>query len=229
MKLCNIKQRDIKPVYNYIIVIVYFALTIFFETNYSNIVLAKIYYNMLFWDKYFDFIFYGSFMLVFIIVYRKYILDCIKCLNKDYFKYVAYAVVFIIVTMVISAIALSGMGVGQSDNQDAINQNISHNTLITYIVVVFAGPFVEELIFRKNIYTFIRNMAGVKCALVFSALIFALYHCDIVIFLNMEFSQILAVIPLFFMGLGLAYTQEKTTDIVCPVLVNMIINVISLS
>lgn len=229
MKLCNIKQRDIKPVYNYIIVIVYFALTIFFETNYSNIVLAKIYYNMLFWDKYFDFIFYGSFMLVFIIVYRKYILDCIKCLNKDYFKYVAYAVVFIIVTMVISAIALSGMGVGQSDNQDAINQNISHNTLITYIVVVFAGPFVEEMIFRKNIYTFIRNMAGVKCALVFSALIFALYHCDIVIFLNMEFSQILAVIPLFFMGLGLAYTQEKTTDIVCPVLVHMIINVISLS
>jgi len=229
MKLCNIKQRDIKPVYNYIIVIVYFALTIFFETNYSNIVLAKIYYNMLFWDKYFDFIFYGSFMLVFIIVYRKYILDCIKCLNKDYFKYVAYAVVFIIVTMVISAIALSGMGVGQSDNQDAINQNISHNTLITYIVVVFAGPFVEELIFRKNIYTFIRNMSGVKCALVFSALIFALYHCDIVIFLNMEFSQILAVIPLFFMGLGLAYTQEKTTDIVCPVLVHMIINVISLS
>jgi membrane protease YdiL (CAAX protease family) len=229
MKLCNIKQRDIKPVYNYIIVIVYFALTIFFETNYSNIVLAKIYYNMLFWDKYFDFIFYGSFMLVFIIVYRKYILDCIKCLNKDYFKYVAYAVVFIIVTMVIFAIALSGMGVGQSDNQDAINQNISHNTLITYIVVVFAGPFVEELIFRKNIYTFIRNMAGVKCALVFSALIFALYHCDIVIFLNMEFSQILAVIPLFFMGLGLAYTQEKTTDIVCPVLVHMIINVISLS
>lgn len=229
MKLCNIKQRDIKPVYNYIIVIVYFALTIFFETNYSNIVLAKIYDNMLFWDKYFDFIFYGSFMLVFIIVYRKYVLDCIKCLNKDYFKYVAYAVVFIIVTMVISAIALSGMGVGQSDNQDAINQNISHNTLITYIVVVFAGPFVEELIFRKNIYTFIRNMAGVKCALVFSALIFALYHCDIVIFLNMEFSQILAVIPLFFMGLGLAYTQEKTTDIVCPVLVHMIINVISLS
>ncbi len=229
MKLCNIKQRDIKPVYNYIIVIVYFALTIFFETNYSNIVLAKIYDNMLFWDKYFDFIFYGSFMLVFIIVYRKYILDCIKCLNKDYFKYVAYAVVFIIVTMVVSAIALSGMGVGQSDNQDAINQNISHNTLITYIVVVFAGPFVEELIFRKNIYTFIRNMAGVKCALVFSALIFALYHCDIVIFLNMEFSQILAVIPLFFMGLGLAYTQEKTTDIVCPVLVHMIINVISLS
>ena len=225
----KIKQRDIKPVYNYIIVIVYFALTIFFETNYSNIVLAKIYDNMLFWDKYFDFIFYGSFMLVFIIVYRKYILDCIKCLNKDYFKYVAYAVVFIIVTMVISAIALSGMGVGQSDNQDAINQNISHNTLITYIVVVFAGQFVEELIFRKNIYTFIRNMAGVKCALVFSALIFALYHCDIVIFLNMEFSQILAVIPLFFMGLGLAYTQEKTTDIVCPVLVHMIINVISLS
>lgn len=225
----KIKQRDIKPLYNYIIVIVYFALTIFFETNYSNIVLAKIYDNMLFWDKYFDFIFYGSFMLVFIIVYRKYILDCIKCLNKDYFKYVAYAVVFIIVTMVISAIALSGMGVGQSDNQDAINQNISHNTLITYIVVVFAGPFVEELIFRENIYTFIRNMAGVKCALVFSALIFALYHCDIVIFLNMEFSQILAVIPLFFMGLGLAYVQAKTQDILCPVLVHMIINIISLS
>lgn len=89
--------------------------------------------------------------------------------------------------------------------------------------------FVEEIIFRKNIYTFIQNIAGVKCAVVFSALIFALYHCDIVIFLNMEFSQILAEIPLFFMGLGLAYTQEKTADIVCPVLVHMIINVISLS
>ena len=94
---------------------------------------------------------------------------------------------------------------------------------------MFAGPFVEEIIFRKNIYTFIQNIAGVKCAVVFSALIFALYHCDIVIFLNMEFSQILAEIPLFFMGRGLAYTQEKTADIVCPVLVHMIINVISLS
>ena len=83
---------------------------------------------------------------------------------------------------------------------------------------MFAGPFVEEIIFRKNIYTFIQNIAGVKCAVVFSALIFALYHCDIV-----------AEIPLFFMGLGLAYTQEKTADIVCPVLVHMIINVISLS
>ena len=79
---------------------------------------------------------------------------------------------------------------------------------------MFAGPFVEEIIFRKNIYTFIQNIAGVKCA---------------VVFLNMEFSQILAEIPLFFMGLGLAYTQEKTADIVCPVLVHMIINVISLS
>lgn len=94
---------------------------------------------------------------------------------------------------------------------------------------MFAGPFVEEIIFRKNIYTFIRNMAGVKCAVVFSALIFALYHCDIAIFLNMEFSQILAVIPLFFMGLGLAYIQAKTQDILCPVLVHMIINIISLS
>lgn len=47
---------------------------------------------------------------------------------------------------------------------------------------MFAGPFVEEIIFRKNIYTFIQNIAGVKCAVVFSALIFALYHCDIVIF-----------------------------------------------
>ncbi len=94
---------------------------------------------------------------------------------------------------------------------------------------MFAGPFVEEIIFRKNIYTFIRNMAGVKCAVVFSALIFALYHCDIAIFLNMEFSQILAVIPLFFMGLGLVYIQAKTQDILCPVLVHMIINIISLS
>ncbi len=47
---------------------------------------------------------------------------------------------------------------------------------------MFAGPFVEEIIFRKNIYTFIQNIAGVKCAVVFSALIFALYHCDIAIF-----------------------------------------------
>ena len=94
---------------------------------------------------------------------------------------------------------------------------------------MFAGPFVEEIIFRKNIYTFIQNIAGVKCAVVFSVLIFALYHCDIAIFLNMEFSQILAVIPLFFMGLGLAYIQAKTQYILCPVLVHMIINIISLS
>lgn len=35
-KEMNIKQRDIPVVYNYIIVIVYFALTIIFQTNWSN-------------------------------------------------------------------------------------------------------------------------------------------------------------------------------------------------
>ena len=38
-------------------------------------------------------------------------------------------------------------------------------------------------------------------------MVIAMNNNDIVIFLNMEFSQILAEIPLFFMGLGLAYTQ----------------------
>lgn len=214
---------------DYIIVIFYFALTILFQSDYSDKVLAKLYNNALFWNKYFELIFYGCLMMIFVIVYKKYILDCIKCLKKDYFKYVVFSIGFIILTMVTSAIILSSIGVGESNNQEIINKNMSGNALITYIVVVFIGPFVEEMVFRKSIYSIIKNSIGIQCAVIVSSLIFAIYHCKISDFLNFDVMQLLTIIPIFFMGIGLAYVQEKTSNILYPVFVHMIINFISIS
>ena len=44
-----------------------------------------------------------------------------------------------------------------------------------------------------------------------------------------EESQILAIIPLFFWGVGIAYVQEKTSNISCSIVTHIVIKLIATS
>lgn len=48
--------------------------------------------------------------------------------------------------MVASAIILSYNGIGESANQEAINNYISDYGIITLLVVIILGPLVEEIV-----------------------------------------------------------------------------------
>lgn len=135
--------------------------------------------------------------------------------------------------MVASAIILSYNGIGESANQEAINNYISDYGIITLLVVIILGPLVEEIVFRGIIYYLLRgkkgNLARIIVANFITSLMFAIYHCGIKSLLVFNVEQILAIIPLFFLGVGIAYVQEKTSNISCSIVIHIVINLIATS
>lgn len=223
----------IKSNFDYLFVIIYFSGAIFFQTRLSENVLLNIHGNTKFWDTYFEIIYYGIFAVACLLFYKNKIAASIKKIKITDFKYIGIALIFIIITMVASAIILSYNGIGESANQEAINNYISDYGIITLLVVIILGPFVEEIVFRGIIYYLLRvkkeNLARIIVANFITSLMFAIYHCDIKSLLVFNVEQILSIIPLFFLGVGIAYVQEKTSNISCSIVTHIVINLIATS
>ncbi len=77
-------------------------------------------------------------------------------------------------------------------------------------------PIAEELVFRGLIYKRLRGYCPVALALILSAVLFGLYHGNIV--------QILYAIPA---GLALAYLYEKYGSVFAPIAAHMVMNITS--
>lgn len=71
------------------------------------------------------------------------------------------------------------------------------------LLVVVLGPIFEEIIFRGFAYTALRTRCGTPVAMTLTALIFSVVHLNLAAFL-----------PIFFLGLFLAYLYEKTGSLV---------------
>ena len=140
----KINLREIKSNFDYLFVIIYFSGTIFFQTKLSENVLLNIHGNTKFWDTYFEIIYYGIFAVACLLFYKNKIAASIKKIKITDFKYIGIALIFIIITIVASAIILS-------------------------------------------------------------------------------------IIPLFFWCVGIAYVQEKTSNISCSIVTHIVINLIATS
>ncbi|KPJ58909.1 MAG: hypothetical protein AMS15_07400 [Planctomycetes bacterium DG_23] len=88
-------------------------------------------------------------------------------------------------------------------------QRPEHLGLLIFMVVVFA-PFAEELLFRVFLYGALRRRYGPRPAMMASALIFSVVH----------FNRF-ALLPIFVLGLVLAYIYEKRQSILAPAAVHM--------
>ena len=89
-----------------------------------------------------------------------------------------------------------------------------HLALITLFVAV-AGPMIEEVFFRGFTYGAFRGRFGARRAMIYSAALFAALHMDPV-----------AVLPVFVLGLFLAYLYEKTGTLAAPMGVHVTHNLI---
>ncbi len=76
-------------------------------------------------------------------------------------------------------------------------------------------PFVEELIFRKILYGMLRKKTSVVVAVLISAVIFGIYHGNIVQFVYATFC-----------GFLLAYLYEISKTIVAPIVSHMTMNIL---
>lgn len=84
------------------------------------------------------------------------------------------------------------------------------------LMVVFAAPLSEELIFRGFLYRFLAERRSARFALIVSGILFALLHASLQSFL-----------PLCFLGLLLAKIYEDTHDIRTPILFHLYFNLFS--
>jgi len=90
--------------------------------------------------------------------------------------------------------------------------------------IVILTPFVEELLFRGFLQSFIRKHLGSKQAIVITSACFSLFHYS--------FDQGLANIPivgaLFFLALFLGFLYEKQGSLFAPISLHALFNAISI-
>ena len=93
-------------------------------------------------------------------------------------------------------------------------KNLSGSFFWVVILYVFLAPFIEEFLFRGIIYQGLRRSASLRVSIVCSAVIFALVH------------NIVAIIPVFLLGVVTAYFFEKTNWLLPSIIIHMIYNAV---
>jgi membrane protease YdiL (CAAX protease family) len=96
--------------------------------------------------------------------------------------------------------------------ENALLDYIMGNPLYSFIFTVLLAPFLEELIFRKQIIDRVGKY-GEKTAILFSAITFGLFHMNLFQFFYA-----------FGLGLLFAYVYTRTRMLRYPVIMHMIIN-----
>src|SRR5574344_1427053 len=107
------------------------------------------------------------------------------------------------------------------DNAMRLMENAfsAQNTLqgmIILLVIIIGAPFVEELLFRGVLFEELNRVVSTKTTIILTALIFALYHFNI-----------LQTPNTFFMGLILAYVYYNTRSIKAPIIVHLTNNLLA--
>ncbi len=180
--------------------------------------------------EYLDPIFYGSFFLLMVIVFRKALWKDIKDFVRNFDKYLDRVVIFGFITLVLmvaSAIYLDSVGIGDSTNQQALDEAIIQYGVLHIITIAVIGPVVEEIFYRGILFGFLKgrgkSIIRSIAAILLSSMIFAFSHTSIIDF---SVTDMLANIPILMLGLTVTTLYWRTDNIFCPIIVHIVINTI---
>lgn len=180
--------------------------------------------------KYLNTYFYGLFFTAILILYRERIINNIKNIKNKWDKKLSITFIIAILTiffMVFSAILLSKINI-INNAQEEFKLGWDIRSVNIFIVSVILGPIVEEIIFRAAIFKLLRKKMCISAHLM-TAFIFGSCHCMCDVLIRGKVEQLIAVIPLYILGLGLSIIYEKTDNIMYPIIVHMFINWISIT
>ncbi|MBM7614690.1 CPBP family intramembrane glutamic endopeptidase [Alkaliphilus hydrothermalis] len=103
-----------------------------------------------------------------------------------------------------------------SKHIDLMEQLLSGSPILLYLAVAIAAPFIEEIIFRGLILKELRKNLSIKWAIVIQAILFALYHM-----------QLVQGIYTFFMGILLGLVCVWFKSIWPAIIIHLFNNLIS--
>lgn len=140
--------------------------------------------------------------------------------------YLCISVLNIFAAMILDAI-FGGRENLNNLNNSAVMEYYNTETGITKAMAIFLAPVAEELLFRGGIFSNLRNSGYRIAAYAVSVFTFALYHVwQFAITDPGYWFYMLLYIP---SGVMLALCYERTNSIICPIVLHMEVNAISLS
>jgi membrane protease YdiL (CAAX protease family) len=135
-------------------------------------------------------------------------------------KALLYGVVGFIVAFVVAGIA--GYPIeqrfGVDPTQQALSQAATVSGMLPLVLLsgVIIAPIAEEIVFRGYLYKAFRDRFRPSYAIVLSAALFSAIHLEL-----------LAAVPLFVIGVVLAYVYEKTGNLMAPITLHVLNNAVA--
>jgi membrane protease YdiL (CAAX protease family) len=123
-----------------------------------------------------------------------------------------------------SSIAAAGMAIlleaiGIDPEPQAAEQAIALvEPWLVIIAVVILAPIAEEVFFRGVVFNALLREGGRRWAYLGSSVLFAVIHLSLV-----------ALVPIFLLGLALAWVYERTNNLLAPIAMHATVNTISVA
>jgi len=143
--------------------------------------------------------------------------DLAKNVRRGFVAYLA--IVPPLVVLITAVLAVANMFSYEPPPQPVVEIYLRQNTSVTVffftVFVAVVGPFLEEVFFRGFAYKALRTRFGVRAGALLSAAVFAVLHANLV-----------ALVPIFALGLFLAYLYERTGSLVPGITAHMTHNLL---
>lgn len=114
-------------------------------------------------------------------------------------------------------VVLEQLGIS-ADPQAAERALLTIDPVLAVVAIVILAPIAEELFFRGVVFNAWLREAGRRYAYVGSSLLFAVIHLSVA-----------AVLPIFLLGLALAWVYRRTGNLLAPIAMHATVNGISVA
>ena len=163
---------------------------------------------------------YLFFMILLIVIYRKYLKEKWQDFRANFRKYLSISfkdwftglLIMLFSNMIINQF-IQGLG----ENEQAVQELISFTPIAAFFMTTFFAPFNEEMIFRKSLQDVTKNK---YIFMILSGLIFGLVH---VIGASNPYEYLL-IISYGALGFMFAHTLNETDNIFCTIMMHMFHN-----
>jgi Predicted metal-dependent membrane protease len=135
-------------------------------------------------------------------------------------KALLYGAVGFIVAFILAGIVgypiQQNFGVDPTQEALSVSAAVPNLLPIVFLSGVIIAPIAEEVVFRGYLYKAFRDRFKPSYAIVLSAALFSVIHLEL-----------LAAVPLFVIGVVLAYVYEKTGNLMAPITLHVLNNAVA--
>jgi uncharacterized protein len=137
--------------------------------------------------------------------------------------------IVLLTSQIIDLFNLVVLNIEQTPDQLAVlflKRTLGHPLYLTLAIISIVGftPFLEEILFRGYLQTYLKKVLGIKASIAVASLTFALFHFSI----SQGLGNINIIITLFVLACFLGYLYERQKSLITPIMLHMIFNAISI-